>query len=339
MEEQEKLKTMTEEEEEVKELEQARRELLFLLAVPAPRRSAEQEMRVRACHSVIRAAHKRKRKKKRKKKLPKASSSRSLRASHAARTRSSGHYFHARCLVRQWIHSLRQSWWLWSDPLPPAVARSVLGVTEEYKDFGILGDDALFPYFRNAWYCVSSVRSRRLVVDNGGMGGFAGYHAPRLCSSWFAQAKIFSILAGMVQMEVPVTCTRLVVLVAMHLARCHEFGGVWILWCRSDYPLCVGYWLRQHSANSVLYCALLVFLVFGVWVSPVEHWIIGFLGDGFYDVSVLRSAWSDGGYTHMRQSMRHLRDFCGISTALCIWQSLVRRCSCLRSTGTRFSGR
>ena len=48
----------------------------------------------------------------------------------------------------------------------PAVARSVLGVTEEYKDYGILGDDAMFPYFRIAWYdrgdmyCVSSVRSR-----------------------------------------------------------------------------------------------------------------------------------------------------------------------------------
>ena len=62
VEEQEKLKTMTEE-EEVKELEQARRELVSLLAVPAPRRTAEQELRVRACHSVIHAAHKRKRKK------------------------------------------------------------------------------------------------------------------------------------------------------------------------------------------------------------------------------------------------------------------------------------
>ena len=138
--------------------------------------------------------------------MPKASSSRSLPA-RAARTRSSGHYFHARCLVRQWIHSLRQSWWLWSDPLLPAVARSVLGFTEECKDYGILGDDALFLYFCNAWYdrgdmyCVSTVRSRRLVLDNGGMAGSAGYDAPRLCSSWFAQAKICSILAGMVQMD------------------------------------------------------------------------------------------------------------------------------------------
>ena len=39
--------------EEEKELEQARRELLSLLAVPAPRRTAEQEMRVRACQSVL----------------------------------------------------------------------------------------------------------------------------------------------------------------------------------------------------------------------------------------------------------------------------------------------
>ena len=31
----------------------------------------------------------------------------------------------------------------------------------------------------------------------------------------------------------------------------------------------------------------------------------------------------------MRQTTGHLEDFCGISTALCIWQSLVRRCSTL----------
>ena len=70
VEEQEKLKTMTEKEEE----EQARRELRTLLAVPAPRRTAEQETRVRACRSVLSAAHKRKRKKRRKKKTPRASS-------------------------------------------------------------------------------------------------------------------------------------------------------------------------------------------------------------------------------------------------------------------------
>ena len=40
----------------------------------------------------------------------------------------------------------------WSDPLHPAVICSVLGVTGEYKDYGFLGDDAMFPNFRNAWY-------------------------------------------------------------------------------------------------------------------------------------------------------------------------------------------
>ena len=50
----------------------------------------------------------------------------------------------------------------------------------------------------------------------------------------------------------------------------------------------------------------------------------------------LRSAWYDGGYTHMRQSMGYLEGFLGISTAICTWQSLVRRCSCLRSTVTPF---
>ena len=58
------------EKEEEKELEQARRELRTLLAVPAPRRTAEQETRVRACRSVLGAAYKRKRKKRRKKKTP-----------------------------------------------------------------------------------------------------------------------------------------------------------------------------------------------------------------------------------------------------------------------------
>ena len=109
------------------------------------------------------------------------------------------------------------------------------------------------------------------------------------------------------------------------LLWCHEFGGVWVLWFRSTYALCVGYWLRQHSANPVLYRALLVCLVFGVWVSPVAYWIIGCL-------RTPRSAWSDGGYTHLRQFIGHLEDFCGISTAPCTW-----RCSCLRSTGTPFS--
>ena len=38
-----------------------------------------------------------------------------------------------------------------------------------------------------------------------------------------------------------------------------SFCGVWVFWCWSSYPLCVGHWLRQHSANSVLCCALLLF--------------------------------------------------------------------------------
>ena len=49
------------------------------------------------------------------------------------------------------------------------------------------------------------------------------------------------------------------------LLWCHEFGGVLVFWCWSSYPLCVGYWLLQHSANSVLDCAFL--LVFGAKVA------------------------------------------------------------------------
>ena len=48
--------------EKKEELDQARRELRTLLAVPEPRRTAEQETRVRACRSVLGAAYKRKRK-------------------------------------------------------------------------------------------------------------------------------------------------------------------------------------------------------------------------------------------------------------------------------------
>ena len=59
---------------EEEELDEARRELRALLAVPAPRRSAEQVERNRACMVVTAAAHKRKRKKSRKKKTPRTSS-------------------------------------------------------------------------------------------------------------------------------------------------------------------------------------------------------------------------------------------------------------------------
>ena len=78
----------TKEEEEKKakekeeELDQARRELRTLLAVPEPRRTAEQETQVRACRSVLGAAYKRKRKKRRKKKTPRSSSHPSLRRAH-----------------------------------------------------------------------------------------------------------------------------------------------------------------------------------------------------------------------------------------------------------------
>ena len=60
--------------EEEEELDQARRELRTLLAVPEPRRTAEQETRVRACRSVLGAAYKRKRKKRRKRRTPRTSS-------------------------------------------------------------------------------------------------------------------------------------------------------------------------------------------------------------------------------------------------------------------------
>ena len=61
-----------------------------------------------------------------------------------------------------WIHFLTSVLVAFGDdPLHPAVICSVLGVTEEHKDYRFLGDDAMFPYFRNAWndseysFCVS----------------------------------------------------------------------------------------------------------------------------------------------------------------------------------------
>ena len=55
-------------------------------------------------------------------------------------------------------------------------------------------------------------------------------------------------------------------------------------------------------------------------------------GDGFCKCRCFqRHAWSVCGYSHMRQSLGHLEDFFGgISTAPCIWQSLVLFGSCLR---------
>ena len=69
--------------------------------------------------------------------------------------------------------------------------------------------------------------------------------------------------------------------------------------------------------------AALQFLPHFLCSVPEEYW--------FYWISwrclqrcfcTPRSAWSDGGYTHMRRSTGHLEDFCGISMAPCIWQSL-----------------
>ena len=68
------LQRALQERREEEELDEARRELRALLAVPAPRQSAEQVGRYRACMAVIAAAHKSKRKKRRKKKTPRFSS-------------------------------------------------------------------------------------------------------------------------------------------------------------------------------------------------------------------------------------------------------------------------
>ena len=59
--------------------------------------------------------------------------------------------------------------------------------------------------------------------------------------------------------------SRLRVRVCRRLERlllwCHQFGGEWVFWCQSSYPPCVGSWLLQHSANSVLDCVFLQVLV------------------------------------------------------------------------------
>ena len=48
--------------------------------------------------------------------------------------------------------------------------------------------------------------------------GYAGCDAPRLCSSWLLQAKIFGILTGMTRRTVAAACTRLVLLLTLHTA-------------------------------------------------------------------------------------------------------------------------
>ena len=59
-----------------------------------------------------------------------------------------------------------------------------------------------------------SCRQRQFVPK----AGYGGFDAPQLCSSCLLQAKIFGILAGMTRTTVAVVCTRLVLLVIMHLA-------------------------------------------------------------------------------------------------------------------------
>ena len=93
-------------EEEEEELDEARRELRALLAVPAPRRSAVQVERHRACMAMIAAAHKRKRKKRRKKKTP--------------RTSSLSLHCRARRRLRQW-HVQGWSFWCCSSRCVPVV--------------------------------------------------------------------------------------------------------------------------------------------------------------------------------------------------------------------------
>ena len=61
-----------------------------------------------------------------------------------------------------------------------------------------------------------SCRQRQFVSK----AGYAGFDAPQLCSSLMLQAKIFGILAGMTRKTVVVVCTRLVLLVTMHLVLC-----------------------------------------------------------------------------------------------------------------------
>ena len=162
VEEQEKLKTMT--------VEEARLELRTLLAVPAPRRTAEQEERSRACRAVLAAAHKRKKKKRRKKKLPKVSSSRSLPA-RAARTRTSGY------------SSTSSSWYVYSGGvmssvacessfllgmywLPPHSANFILDCACSWS-YGVM----LATFIRTWW--------RTRAVSPSMLAGFAGYDTPR----------------------------------------------------------------------------------------------------------------------------------------------------------------
>ena len=186
-EEQEMLKTMTEEE--------ARRELRTLLAVPAPRRTAEQEERSRACRAVLAAAHKRKKKKRRKKKLPKASL-----PSRAARSWISGH------------SSTSSSWYVYSGGVMCSVA---------CESSFLLGMYWLLQHSANSVldcaYCLSfgvKVATflwtwwKKRVVLPSMLAGFAGYDALRAVFPSFValadEARGDSTGAVLVQGDVPV---------------------------------------------------------------------------------------------------------------------------------------
>ena len=96
-----------EEEKEERRMKRINEMLRFELPVSLEEREAWR--RWIASSSSSSSGNRRKRKKRRKRKVPKSSSScssRSSRVARAARTQNSGHYFRARCLVRQWIHFL-----------------------------------------------------------------------------------------------------------------------------------------------------------------------------------------------------------------------------------------
>ena len=96
-------------EEEKEERRMKRINEMLRLELPVSSEEREAWRRWIASSSSSSSGKRRKRKRRRKRKVPKSSSScssRSSRVARAARTQNSGHYFRARCLVRQWIHFL-----------------------------------------------------------------------------------------------------------------------------------------------------------------------------------------------------------------------------------------
>ena len=97
----------------------------------------------------------------------------------------------------------------------------------------------------------------------------------------------------------------------------------------------------SRGSHSEIWTSFLwFFLVFSVWVLPVESWVIGFLGDGFYIVFVFFALL---GPMDTRTCVS-LRDMCmvsffgGFPRTPCIWQSLVLR-SLVEYSIVDFSGR